>query len=201
VWNNPVVWPQWQPLLPHVLAAVDPVRALDEVVDDTAWLLDRAATYLLTRGEPGVALPLLQRSHASSTERLGGEHPATLVRANVLALGLREIGEHQQASDLYERTLSSYQRIMGEDHPDTLTVVNNFGRALRALGRHGEARELHESALVRLRRTLGDDNPLTSPWPTILRSTHASSMSTRWPARWPRTRSTAGAGYSVRTTP
>jgi hypothetical protein len=58
VWDNPAVWPVWQELLPHVLAATDPARALDDVPDELSWLLDHAATYLQTRGQPRAALPL-----------------------------------------------------------------------------------------------------------------------------------------------
>ena len=50
VWDNPAVWPRWQELLPHVLAAVDPDRQLDDVRDEVSWLLTKAAGYRLTRG-------------------------------------------------------------------------------------------------------------------------------------------------------
>jgi hypothetical protein len=51
-WNNLGTWPQWRRLLPHVLTATDASRALDHAGDDVAWLLNEAATYLMTRGEP-----------------------------------------------------------------------------------------------------------------------------------------------------
>ena len=50
--DNPPAWPAWRQLLPHVLVATDPVRNLTEVERDVAWLLNRAAEYLQTRGEP-----------------------------------------------------------------------------------------------------------------------------------------------------
>jgi hypothetical protein len=49
-WNNVAVWPTWRRLLPHVLAAIDPQRSLEPVASEVSWLLDRAATYLQTRG-------------------------------------------------------------------------------------------------------------------------------------------------------
>jgi hypothetical protein len=36
---------------------------VSEALDDVAWLLDRAAAYLLNRGEPQAARPLFQRAH------------------------------------------------------------------------------------------------------------------------------------------
>jgi hypothetical protein len=60
--DNPPAWPAWRQLLPHVLVATDPVRNLTEVERDVAWLLNRAAEYLQTRGEPVPARPLFQRA-------------------------------------------------------------------------------------------------------------------------------------------
>jgi hypothetical protein len=63
-WNNPSVWPRWQQLLPHVLIATDEAREVTQVGDDFIWLLDRAAEYMHTRGEPGKAVPLGERAYA-----------------------------------------------------------------------------------------------------------------------------------------
>ncbi|MGH3935021.1 MAG: hypothetical protein ACRDS1_08605 [Pseudonocardiaceae bacterium] len=61
-WKNPASWPTWQQLLPHVLAVNDTGHDLDPAGVDGAWLLDRAAIYLRTRGEPGPARPLFETS-------------------------------------------------------------------------------------------------------------------------------------------
>ncbi len=84
-WKNPAVWPRWQQLLPHVLAATDASRSLDPVVDQVAWLLDYAAHYRDTRGEPRAALPLARRAHTLYRDRLGADHPDTLGSASNLA--------------------------------------------------------------------------------------------------------------------
>ncbi len=161
VWNNPAVWPQWQDLLPHVLAATDPPRTLDAFAGSVARLLDRAATYLHTRGEPRAALPLFQRAHGLSREVLGGDHPATLASANNLALDLRAVGDHQQARTLDEDTLARRRSVLGDDHPSTLNSANNLARDLHALGEHQQARTLDEDTLARRRSVLGEDHPST----------------------------------------
>ena len=97
---------------------------------------------------------------------LGEDHPVTLRLANNLAVGLRGLGEYEQARDVDKDTLSRYRRVLGEDHPATLDSANNLAADLRALGEHEEARELHEDTLARRRRVLGDDHPAT------LRSAH-----------------------------
>jgi hypothetical protein len=101
-WNNPAVSPTWRQLLPHVLAITDATRNLHPVVDDVAWLLDRAALYLATRGEPLAARPLAQRRYRRI---LGDDHPDTLTSAHNLAAGLSQLGEQEQARRLDEDTL------------------------------------------------------------------------------------------------
>ena len=161
VWNNPVVWPRWQQLLPHVLAAVEPDRPLDEVPDELFWLLDRAAAYRQTRGEPGAALPLVQRAHDINQARLGDDHRDTLHSAHSLALTLHALGHDQEAHDLNQDTLARRRRNWGDDHLDTLGSAHNLAGDLRALGHDQEAHDLDQDTLTRLRRILGDDDPNT----------------------------------------
>ncbi|HVE96601.1 MAG TPA: tetratricopeptide repeat protein, partial [Pseudonocardiaceae bacterium] len=99
-WNDPATWSAWRQLLPHVLAITngDPESA-DE---DACWLLDCAATYLLTRGEPRPAEPIFIRAFELRRRMLGFDHPDTLNSANILALNLRELGEHEQARKFNE---------------------------------------------------------------------------------------------------
>ena len=59
--NNPEVLPAWQQLLPHMLAAVDADRPIDNVPEELSWLLTFAAGLLLARFDARAALPLFQR--------------------------------------------------------------------------------------------------------------------------------------------
>ncbi len=161
VWSDPDQWPLWQRLLPHVLAATDPTRALDEVADEVSWLLDRAASYRHTRGEPRAALPLHRRAHDLLQDRLGADHPDTLTTATNLAGDLRSLGEYQQAQALDEDTLTRSRQVLGKDHPDTLTTANNLARDLHELGEYQQAQALDEDTLTRSRRVLGKDHPAT----------------------------------------
>ena len=61
--TDPGGWPLWRRLLPHVLAAAGREAALDAVPADATRLLDRAATYLLVRGEPRAALAVYERAY------------------------------------------------------------------------------------------------------------------------------------------
>ncbi len=160
-WYNPPTWSDWRQLLPHVLAATDTSRYLEPVGEDVAWLLDTAALYLHTRGEPGAARPLFERAFTDRRRILGEDHPDTLGSAGNLATDLGALGEYEQARQLDEDTLTRYRRVLGEDHPDTLGSANNLAADLRTLGEHEQARQLDEDILTRCRRMLGEDHPHT----------------------------------------
>jgi Tetratricopeptide repeat/Domain of unknown function (DUF4062)/NB-ARC domain len=160
-WNNPPVWPLWRQLVPHVLTVCDERRDLNQYAVDVSWLLDRAAAYLETRGEPRPALPLLKRSHTMYQRRLGDDNPATLASAVNLASDLSALGDFEQARQLDEDTLARSRRVRGDDHPGTLVSAGNLAIDLRALGEYEQARQLDQDTLARSRRVLGDDHPDT----------------------------------------
>lgn len=125
-WDNPASWPTWQQLLPHVLTVTAPACGADPDSPEVPWLLDRAGTYLLTRGEPRPARPLLERAHQLHRDRLGEDHPDTLWSAINLASVLHWLGEHKQARHLNEDILTRRRRLLGADHPDTLRSAQNL---------------------------------------------------------------------------
>jgi tetratricopeptide (TPR) repeat protein len=160
-WDNPPAWPAWRPLLPHVLVATAPHRTLTEVSEDVAWLLDRAAMYLQTRGDPAPARPLFERALGLRRSRLGADHPDTLESASNLAHDLWELGQLGAARQLAEDTLTRRRRLLGDDHPHTLDSATHLAANLWALGHYEPARQLSEDTLTRLRRVLGADHPDT----------------------------------------
>ena len=166
VWNNPPVWPVWQRLLPHVLAAVEDGRPVDDVAEQVSWLLDRAGSYLLTRGDARAAWPLLERARQNRRRSLGDDHPDTLSAVSLLSAALAALGEYERARRLDEDTLGRRRRTLGDDHPDALGSASDLAMDLAALGEHHEARRLDEDTLARRRRVLGADHPDT------LTSTH-----------------------------
>jgi Tetratricopeptide repeat len=121
--DNPQVWVAWRQLLPHVLIATDPHRQLIGVEEDVAWLLNRTAVYLQTRGELALARPLFERARNLRSSTLGEDHPHTLQAATGLSFNLQTLGQHGQARQLGEDTLTRCRRILGEDHPDTLKAL------------------------------------------------------------------------------
>jgi tetratricopeptide (TPR) repeat protein len=160
-WDNPPAWSSWRQLLPHVLVATDSRRTLTGVEEDVAWLLERAATYLHTRGEPRTARPLLERALSLRRSMLGDDHPDTLESAGSLAHNLWGLGQFEQARELGEDTLTRCRRVLGKDHPHTLISAYSLATVLRELGQYEPARQLAENTLTRCRRVLGEDHPHT----------------------------------------
>jgi Domain of unknown function (DUF4062)/Tetratricopeptide repeat/NB-ARC domain len=161
-WDNPDTWPTWQTLLPHVLATTYTSGDLDpDSSKKVAWLLDRACTYLLARGEPRPSKPLAERSLALCQQLLDENHPDTLRSAHGLATALHAVGEYAAARQLCEHTLTRRRRVLGADHPDTMLSAMNLANTLYALGEYATARQLDEDTLVRRRRVLGEDHPFT----------------------------------------
>ena len=159
---DPGGWPLWRQLLPHVLAAAAREAALDAVPVEATRLLDRAATYLLTRGEPQAAVAAYKRTYDVRRDKFGDDHPDTLTAASNLALNLWWLGEYQRARALDEDTLTRRRRIFGEHASDTLTSASQLAADLYwSPGDSPQARQLQEEMLSRRRRILGEDHPDT----------------------------------------
>ena len=107
VWNNPPAWPRWRELLPHVLAVIDADRLRVPPQRLAAELLDGAAAYLQSRGEPRTAVPLLQRACDPSTQPAWARTTASPCALRDLASGLRDDRKGRGRRDLDARRCSA----------------------------------------------------------------------------------------------
>jgi hypothetical protein len=154
---NPVTWPRWAQLMPHLLVAdlaATGNQGLRRMACNACW-------YLLARGDTRTAHDLAAALRQHWRDRLGDDDENSLTVVGYLAWALRDMGHYAEARELNEDTLARRHRVLGEDHPDTLASANNLGNDLRNLGEHQAARELDEDTLARLRRVLGEDYPDT----------------------------------------
>ena len=154
---NPVTWPRWARLTPHVLAAdlaATDSPALRELARNTCW-------YLIERGDAQTAHDLVNGLRQQWRDRLGEDHEHTLMAAHYLAWTLLEMGRYAESADLNHDTLVRRRRVLGEDHPDTLYSAHNLAINLRMLGEVQAARDLNQDTLDRHRRVLGQDHSST----------------------------------------
>jgi hypothetical protein len=154
---NPVTWPRWAQLMPHLLAA-DPAatgsQSLRRIACNACW-------YLLARGDTRTAHDLAADLRQHWCDRLGDDDESTQAAATYFAWALRAMGHYAEARELDEEILARRRRALGADHPDTLASATSLGNDLRNLGEHQAARQLNENTFVRRRRVLGTDHPDT----------------------------------------
>jgi hypothetical protein len=100
--TDPTSWPAWRRLIPHVLAATDPGRPLDDVAVEVGSLLREAAVFLQARGEQQSARALLEDAHDLYRRKLGRDHAQTRSAARALADNLRALGHPDHARRVLE---------------------------------------------------------------------------------------------------
>jgi hypothetical protein len=154
---DPVWWPTWARLLPHLLH-LNPATTTNPQLRNMAAA---AAWYLFARGDLTAAHTVADQLHHAWHATLGADHPATLSIANTLATIHRERGNYQRAYELDHDSLTRQRRLHGNDHPDTLNSAGNLANHLHLLGRVEEALALNQDTLDRMRRALGEDHPHT----------------------------------------
>ncbi len=79
--DAPSNWPRYQGLLPHADALVGH-HSSDHDTSDTAYVLDRTASYRQLQGASNLALPAFQRALATCERLLGQDHPNALTSRN-----------------------------------------------------------------------------------------------------------------------
>jgi Tetratricopeptide repeat len=155
--GNPVTWPRWAQLMPHLLAA--DLAATES--QDLRWMACNACWYLLARADTRAAHDLAADLRQHWRDRLGDDHVATWATTTYLAWALRDMGRYAEARELHEDIAANRRRVLGEDHPQTLGSVDDLANDLSNLGEYQAASDLHEDILRRRRRMLGEDHPQT----------------------------------------
>lgn len=158
--GDPASRSRWQRLLPHVL-----VVTKDEppagCAAQTAELLRRAAEFLLSIGDPSVALPLCERAVAidESLEHRDAELGFDLI---TLAQIHRDRGAVERAGSTAERALRLHESCLPADSPALATDLATLARIRHILGDHRAAMVLAERALRIDEAALGPDDPYVS---------------------------------------
>ena len=155
--SNPVTWPRWAQLMPHLLAA----DLAGTANSGLRWMAYNACWYLLARGYSRAAFELASGLSRQWRERLGDDDIHTLVMTLNVAWALHAMGRITEARDLNMNTMERMRLVLGKDHPNTMMSANNLASDLRGLGEVRAARDLDQDTLARRRRVLGEDHPDT----------------------------------------
>ncbi|MFI7419431.1 tetratricopeptide repeat protein [Nonomuraea sp. NPDC049684] len=157
---DPIGWPTWRALLPHITALASHISPGTETAN-TARLINQAGLFLYNQGAIGRAIACFEQAHMANERALGVDHPNTLKFRSNLANAYRAAGDLGRAIALHEATLADCERVLGVDHPNTLNSRNNLAGAYQEAGDLGRATALHEQTLVDHERVLGTDHPRT----------------------------------------
>jgi hypothetical protein len=154
---NPVTWPRWAQLMPHLLAA----DLGGTSNPDLRAMAANSCMYLRSRGDMRAAHDLASDLRQHWRNSLGDDDEHTLAATRAAASALSAMGRYAEARDLDQEALDRSRRVLGDDHPDTLTSASDLAVRLHQLGEVQAARDLDQDTLDRRRRILGGDHPET----------------------------------------
>ncbi|MGN9836644.1 FxSxx-COOH system tetratricopeptide repeat protein [Nonomuraea sp. H19] len=152
-------WPEYQALLPHVLAS-----NLEECDDPWArQLCLNLIDYLYLWGDNDGYLAMARRTVETwrALESLGPEHDATLDAELRLGRAQNRFADFVGAYQTHLHVRDTLRDRLGPDHERTLEAEGFLSTDLRFLGRFREALEIDLHAYETLLRRFGPDDPLT----------------------------------------
>ncbi|WP_215542538.1 tetratricopeptide repeat protein [Amycolatopsis sp. CA-230715] len=124
-------------------------------------VLFRAGRSLRERDGSAQARDYFQRLRTTATERLGPDHPDTLLARTNIALWLGHAGDPAGAAAACEELLDDYLRVLGPDHPDTMLARDYVAIWRGTAGDPAGAAAAYEELLTDEARVLGPDHPNT----------------------------------------
>ena len=161
----PATWPQWQELVPHVLALANVEAAATLHAAQLLEILNPTCMFLLSAGSPLPALDLATRAVAASTLLPRPDDPDTIKARGYarayLALSYRFAGRTDEAIAIEEEVAADYERLLGPDDPDTPRARSDLALSYQLAGRTDEAIAIEEEVAADYERVLGPDHPDT----------------------------------------
>ncbi|MCB9850195.1 MAG: serine/threonine protein kinase [Phycisphaerales bacterium] len=103
----------------------------------------------------------LRSAYEALRERLGDEHPNTLLILNNLGGFLAAQGRFDEAREIAQKVLATQERTLGANHPDTLRSRQNLAGIYYRTGHPAEALAALRAVLDGRRAVLGSGHPAT----------------------------------------
>ena len=153
------LWPLYERLLPHGLAAAGHGEAREAVPEASVRLFGQMGFYRLQRGDFALAKLLFERALAICEKKFGPDHPMVAINANNLGSVFMKMGELEPAKGHFERALAIDEKEFGPDHPKMAIRLNNLGGVLLNMDEFETAMEYFERALAIVEKDLGPDHP------------------------------------------
>ena len=106
-------------------------------------------------GRPAEASVIYQEVIPLLRDRLGPDHPSTLIAESGAAVVAQTLGLVEEAESLLREVLASSERVRGPEHADTFGAANNLARLLTHTRRFDEARTIYTRVVAGVERALG----------------------------------------------
>ena len=149
-----------------------------EIVDT----LNRAVVGLLKKGDYRTCETVAEQTYQFAEQKLGLEHPNTLISINNLAALYRAQGRYGEAEPLRRRVLAGFEKVLGPEHPQTLISIDNLALLYAAQGRYGEAERKYRELLSRDERNVNLLNNLAAVQMDQDKVADAEATSSWWTA-------------------
>jgi tetratricopeptide (TPR) repeat protein len=127
---------------------------------DVARTLKDLARTITRGGNPGAAIPLMQRALAVQRELRGNEpHPDLAEVLNDMGYVFDENGDLDNAEKFYRESLAMYRRLLGDKHPYVATELENVAFTAQSKGDFASAEALLRQSLEIHRDLQGESHP------------------------------------------
>lgn len=151
-------WETGERLLPHVIVCVNAIA--DDCQDqELAEVLQKAAAYLMLRGQHERAASLYQRAFQLLEQCLGPEHPRVGSLLDQLADLYRVQGQYGRAEALFKRSLSLLEQALGPEHLEIASPLHGLAFLYVYQGKYIQAEPLFQRALHVREQALGPEHP------------------------------------------
>jgi hypothetical protein len=154
-------WVRCQTLFPHAKSAAGQQPKEDDVLNDWATLLYRAAWYAWGIGNWNDAGKIAVQAMKVRKKTFGREHEETLSSMAMVGLAYKLRGRWETAEVLEVEVMDTRKKKLGADHPDTLTSMGNLASTYRKQGRWEAAEALEVEVMEIRKKKLGADHPST----------------------------------------
>jgi tetratricopeptide (TPR) repeat protein/transcriptional regulator with XRE-family HTH domain len=151
-------WPRCQRYLPHALACARVLLQQNIFILEAAQLLLRVGNYLVDRGWPQEAEPLLQRALSIREQLLGAEHLDVAECLHSLGWLYAEQRRYQEAEPFFQRVLHIRELLLGPEHLDVAESLHRLGDLHFEQGRYKEAEPFFQRALLIREHLLGAEH-------------------------------------------
>lgn len=99
--------------------------------------------------------PYYQRAYEATRNRLGENHPNTIIATHNYANYLLDIGDTDQAIALQQKALAASKQMLGPDHVVTGEIEYGLGKALLRAGRFADAESSLLAAVTEKQKNFG----------------------------------------------